>query len=742
MGASTKAKAKPPARAPRRASPKVPLGPALACLVILCVTLTALPAGLPFVTGRLTALQPLISLAAAFVAIALGLLAALRLQRGVERPAEAARKAAETAAEAERRAGARIAALEKDLAARTHEVVAARNEGRAAAEAAASEAVRALDRELRAPILGLSALAQGLAAGEPTARRRRAAETVALTGPALLAVLDGEDAGEASLAPGPVDVRDLAEDACALLWAAASAKGIDLAAYVDPATPRLIEADGTRLRRVLGALVRLAVAATDAGGVLVEVEPDAAGSLRFSIRDTGPGAGRGLLAPLAACRRAVEAMDGRFTLTADPGKGATCAFRLPVRALEPAGSWPAAPAPGAKVALVHDGIASRRALGRYLARAGYSIAGETDEAAPALRLAPAAALAGIRTGLPTVCLAEEGDPAAHELMLIGAAHAVLLQPFRRDELEALLRRLEAGEVLGEAARAPRKAPAPEPSYSEVEDIFPIGPAAPATVSMAAAPPEVRALLDDLDEALDADGQLSLLYQPQFDREGRVVVGVESLVRWTHPLRGFVSPADFVPVAEAWGGIARLTDWVMARAVADTADIPGLQVAFNASALEFADAGIVGRIQALLDRTGFDPRRLEVEITETAILTGEGQVRENMLALREMGLKVALDDFGAGHSSLGHLRRYPFDKLKIDRDFVIDCTRDMQSATVVHAVVSIGRALGMKVVAEGVETEQQRQFLKVAGVHAMQGYLFGRPMPVAELKAALAPSAAA
>ena len=127
----------------------------------------------------------------------------------------------------------------------------------------------------------------------------------------------------------------------------------------------------------------------------------------------------------------------------------------------------------------------------------------------------------------------------------------------------------------------------------------------------------------------------------------------------------------------------------------------------------------------------------MEITETAILNNEDQVRENMNALRAMGLKVALDDFGAGYSSLGHLRRYPFDKLKIDREFVIDCTGDVQSATVVHAVVSIGRALGMKVVAEGVETEQQRQFLKIAGVHAMQGYLFGKPMPIAALKTLMA-----
>ena len=114
----------------------------------------------------------------------------------------------------------------------------------------------------------------------------------------------------------------------------------------------------------------------------------------------------------------------------------------------------------------------------------------------------------------------------------------------------------------------------------------------------------------------------------------------------------------------------------------------------------------------------------------------------MSALRAMGMKMALDDFGAGYSSLGHLRRYPFDKLKIDRAFIVDCTRDAQSATVVHAVVSIGRALGMKVVAEGVETEQQRQFLKIAGVHAMQGFLFGRPAPIEVLRRTLEATPAA
>ena len=239
------------------------------------------------------------------------------------------------------------------------------------------------------------------------------------------------------------------------------------------------------------------------------------------------------------------------------------------------------------------------------------------------------------------------------------------------------------------------------------------------------------LLRDLRQAMALD-QLTLAYQPQVDRDGEKIIGVEALLRWTHPVRGVVSPASFIPLAEKAGLIGRITTWVVDRLLAETRYLTGLQVAFNASAIEFADPGFVDRLHGMIQHHGYDPRRLEVEITETAILQSEPQVRLNIDRLRALGMKVALDDFGAGYSSLGHLRRYPFDKLKIDKEFIDDCSRDMQSATVVHAVVSIGRALGMKVIAEGVETETQRKFLKVAGVHAMQGYLFGKAVSIDEL----------
>jgi two-component system sensor histidine kinase BarA len=251
-----------------------------------------------------------------------------------------------------------------------------------------------------------------------------------------------------------------------------------------------------------------------------------------------------------------------------------------------------------------------------------------------------------------------------------------------------------------------------------------------------AAPDEEALLADLADAITND-QLTLVYQPQFDREGETITGIETLVRWTHPTRGFVSPAFFIPIAERYGLIGRVTQWVLNRAMRETADLGDFTISFNASAVEFADPSFVDELAVTIARCGFDPRRLEIEVTETAVLAEEDEVRRNMARLHDLGLKIALDDFGVGYSSLSHLRLFPFDKLKIDRAFVTGCAENVQSATLVHAVVSIGRALGMKVVAEGVETEAQRKFLKVAGVHAMQGYLFAKPEPVEALKARLA-----
>ena len=247
--------------------------------------------------------------------------------------------------------------------------------------------------------------------------------------------------------------------------------------------------------------------------------------------------------------------------------------------------------------------------------------------------------------------------------------------------------------------------------------------------------EERLLLDHLENA-GPRGEFSLVYQRQMAPDGVTLIGVETLLRWTCPGYGQVAPSVFIPLAERQGRIRGITHWVLDRAMAETADLSPLAVGFNASALEFADPAFVDEIEALLDKHLFDPHRLEIEVTETAILVDGEVVRRNMNRLHDLGVRIAMDDFGVGYSSLNHLRLFPFDKLKIDQAFVTECSREAQSAALIHAVVSLGKALGMQVVAEGVEDEAQLAFLRIAGVDAVQGFLFGKAMPIDGLRETL------
>jgi len=243
------------------------------------------------------------------------------------------------------------------------------------------------------------------------------------------------------------------------------------------------------------------------------------------------------------------------------------------------------------------------------------------------------------------------------------------------------------------------------------------------------------LLARMDVAAE-HAEFSLVYQRQVAPDGVTLLGVETLLRWDCPGHGLVSPTLFIPLAERTGRIRAITRWVLDRALAETQDLAPLVVGFNASALEFADPAFVDEIEVLLAKRDFDPARLEIEVTETAILADGEVVQRNMARLHEIGVKIAMDDFGAGYSSLNHLRLFPFDKLKIDQAFVVECSKHAQSAALIHAVVGLGKALGMSVVAEGVETEAQLTFLRIAGVDAMQGYLFGKPVPATRLRYAL------
>jgi diguanylate cyclase (GGDEF)-like protein len=242
----------------------------------------------------------------------------------------------------------------------------------------------------------------------------------------------------------------------------------------------------------------------------------------------------------------------------------------------------------------------------------------------------------------------------------------------------------------------------------------------------------RKLLEgDLREAIENE-QLKLLYQPIVNKSGETVVGVEALCRWTHPTRGEIPPTEFIAVAERSGLIIELGAWVLRRACLDGKAWPGLTVSVNVSPLQFRRADFFDVVQHTLSETAFDPTRLEIELTESVLLGNVDTAEAGMVRLKELGVRLALDDFGTGYSSLLYLRRLPFDKLKIDRSFVLAIEKAADAAAIVHAVVSLGRGLGMKVTAEGVETADQQLFLRAAGVHFMQGYRFGRAVRASEI----------
>jgi len=241
---------------------------------------------------------------------------------------------------------------------------------------------------------------------------------------------------------------------------------------------------------------------------------------------------------------------------------------------------------------------------------------------------------------------------------------------------------------------------------------------------------------ELREAID-DGNLEIAYQPVVDADGETTIGVEALARWRHPVRGPVPPSVFIPIAEHSGLITALGAHVLRRACLDAKAWPGLLVAVNVSPLQFRRNDFVDVVQRILRETDCDPACLELEITESTFLGAVDAAEQAMRRLKALGVRLALDDFGTGYSSLLYLRRFPFDKLKIDHTFVHSIDTASDAAAIVHAVVSLSRGLQMTVTAEGVETLEQQLFLRAAGVHSMQGYRFGRPMMAADITRRLA-----
>ncbi|HEY0600321.1 EAL domain-containing protein [Brevundimonas sp.] len=229
------------------------------------------------------------------------------------------------------------------------------------------------------------------------------------------------------------------------------------------------------------------------------------------------------------------------------------------------------------------------------------------------------------------------------------------------------------------------------------------------------------------------GELDVAFQPLMNRSGGFAGKAEALVRWTTASGDVLSPTDFVPRLEHDGSIRHLTDFVLGRALTLVMTRPGLKVSVNASATEFQQPDFASRIETALARAGCPGERLEIEVTETAILD-IAAARPALERLAGLGVGVALDDFGSGYTSLHALRELRFTTLKIDRSFVERCLDDTASAAIIHAVISVGRSLGMQVVCEGVETEAQVQFLRTAGVHLIQGFVYGRPAPFEALPA--------
>ena len=229
-------------------------------------------------------------------------------------------------------------------------------------------------------------------------------------------------------------------------------------------------------------------------------------------------------------------------------------------------------------------------------------------------------------------------------------------------------------------------------------------------------------------ALERD-ELRLFYQPQAVTSGEVT-GFEALIRWQHPKRGMVPPAEFIPIAEESSLIISIGEWVLREACTEAASWPRpLKVAVNLSPAQFKQGDLPTLVHEILLQTGLPPSRLELEITEGVLIGDFMRALSILRRLKALGVGIAMDDFGTGYSSLSYLQSFPFDKIKIDRSFITNVQSSMESAAIVRAVIGLARGLKVPVTAEGVETREQLQFLSEESCNEIQGYLIGRPSPI-------------
>jgi len=248
--------------------------------------------------------------------------------------------------------------------------------------------------------------------------------------------------------------------------------------------------------------------------------------------------------------------------------------------------------------------------------------------------------------------------------------------------------------------------------------------------------EKRVLQGEIALALERN-ELELHFQPQAVSGGEVF-GFEVLVRWRHPVRGMVSPGIFIPLAEETGLIGGIDEWVLREACREAASWPNpLSIAVNLSPIDFRRGDIPAMILSVLLETGLSPNRLEIEITEGVLIDDFERAIGILRKIKNLGVRVAMDDFGTGYSSLSYLQAFPFDKIKIDQSFVAKIGKNAQASAIIHAIVGLGRALELPVIAEGVETEEQLAFLVKEGCNEVQGYLIGRPQPIAQYRQVVA-----
>jgi len=241
----------------------------------------------------------------------------------------------------------------------------------------------------------------------------------------------------------------------------------------------------------------------------------------------------------------------------------------------------------------------------------------------------------------------------------------------------------------------------------------------------------RSIELDLRAAMENE-ELDLHYQPVISCSTGAVVGVEALLRWQHPLYGSMPPAEFIPVAENAGLLPAIGEWVLDRAMTDAKLWPDLEVAVNLSPVQFRHVGLEAMLQRLIVKHAAEPNRFVLEITEGVLLEATDRVNMILDAIREMGFKTALDDFGTGYSSLSYLCNFQFDKIKIDRSFINSISRVDTTRTIIKSVVTLGRSLGMSIVAEGIETPYEAAMMTRFGCTELQGFYFARPLPVEEL----------